>query len=110
MTGNKNLLTKQVPISDHQYIDVGDGSRIEVHGRGSVKTENIVLDDVWYVPGLTLNLVSASQLAQLDLTVGFSRSTCQIKSGSDDSVVGRAHCAADGIFELEFLKVPTTLS
>lgn len=110
MTGNKNLLTDMVPISDHHHVDVGDGSRIEVPCRGSVKTENIVLHDVWYVPGLTSNLVSASQLSQLDLTVGFSRSACQIKSGSDGSVVGRAHSTADGMFELEFLKVPTTPS
>lgn len=80
---------------------------MEVHGRGSVKTENIVLHDVLYVPGITSNLVSASQLAQLDMTVGFSLSACEIKNGSDGSVVGRAHVAADGMFELEFLKLPT---
>ena len=41
-----------------------DGMPVHVLGCGNVVTKAVVLPDAWYVPGLTANHVSVSQLSE----------------------------------------------
>lgn len=104
-TGNRDLLSGFKTLDDI-YIQAGDGvSSMPVRGCGSVITEKVVLPDVWFVPGLTDNIVSASQLIELDYSVGFTRGVCYIRGATDDTVIGEAPVGEDGKFQLKFLQV-----
>ena len=73
MTGDRTLISNLVPVSN-QVVQAGDGEGMLVCGRGSVNTERVVLPDVWYVPGLTMNLVSVGQLTEdPDLSVSITQ-------------------------------------
>nr|TKW01324.1 hypothetical protein SEVIR_8G172300v2 [Setaria viridis] len=63
MTGDRTLISNLVPVSN-QVVHAADGEGMQVCGRGSVITETVVLPDVWFVPGLTMNLVSVGQLTE----------------------------------------------
>ncbi|XP_044949244.1 uncharacterized protein LOC123398863 [Hordeum vulgare subsp. vulgare] len=104
-TGDHSLLSGFTP-EDGLFVKAGDGSPMQVLGRGSVVTGAVVLPDVWFVPGLTANLVSVSKLTELDYSVGFARAACYIRCAADGTVIGKAHAGEDGMFELDFLRVP----
>ncbi|XP_037415694.1 uncharacterized protein LOC119278449 [Triticum dicoccoides] len=105
-TGNRGLLFGFTPYQPGGFVESADGAApMQVLGHGSVITDTVVLPNVLYVPGLTANLVSASQLAELDYTVGFSRGACLIRSAADGTIVGKASVGGDGLFQLDFLQI-----
>ena len=91
--------------NDNLCVQAADGTPMPVRGRGNVETDNVVLPDVYYVPGLWTNLVSVGQLAGLDYCVGFSRGACHV-SDAAGTVVGTAHARGDGLYEVDHLRVP----
>lgn len=105
MTGDRTLISNLVPVSN-QVVRAGDGEGMLVCGRGSVNTEAVVLPDVWYVPGLTMNLVSVGQLTEdPDLVVSMGGGMCRISKTSDGSVLGRAPLRSNRKYVVDFLKV-----
>lgn len=77
VTGNHDLLSSFTTLqhSAELFVHAADGTPMQVLGCGNVVTDAVVLPDVWYIPGLTANLISVSQLAELDYGVGFSRAS-----------------------------------
>ncbi|OEL27127.1 hypothetical protein BAE44_0011854, partial [Dichanthelium oligosanthes] len=105
-TGNPTLLSGFVTkYDDDQFVHAVDGVPMPVRARGAVVTDAIVIPDVWFVPGLTANLVSVSQLAELDYSVGFGSRECCIRSAAGGTIVGKAHLREGGVYVLDFLKV-----
>ena len=105
MTGDRTLISNLVPVSN-QVVQAGDGEGMLVCGRGSVNTERVVLPDVWYVPGLTMNLVSVGQLTEdPDLSISMGGGMCRIRRTSDGSVLGRAPLRSNRKYVVDFLKV-----
>ena len=107
-TGDSSLITNLVVEPENNNglcVHAADGTPMPVLGHGSVVTTNVVLPEVYYVPGLPTNLVSVGQLAGLDYSVGFGRGACFVNSAAGETV-GRAHAGKDGLYEVEFLRVP----
>jgi len=114
MTGNQSLLLtgSYMPVHDGndgaEVIVVSRGTNgeavpLQVHSGGSVRTESVTLDDVWYVPGLDSNLVSTGQLARQGCAVNLGPGGCRITSGG--ALVGTARFTEACQFELDYLKV-----
>lgn len=61
--------------------------------------------DVWYVPGLVANVVSVSQLAELDYNMAFGCGRCNVRSAEDGVVAGAARAGEDGLFAVDFIRV-----
>ena len=78
-------------------VFVGNGMALQCVGTGSISCAMLVdgnsvsgkLADVWYVPGLTTNLLSVSCLTAKGWTVDFGKQGCSIKSAAG-AVVARA--------------------
>ena len=105
MTGDNSLISNLVPVIN-QVVEAGEGKGMKVCGKGSVNTEKVVLSDVWYVPGLTMNQVSVGQLTQdPDLIVEIGCGACRISKKSDGSVLGEARLRADHKYVVDFLKI-----
>uniref|UniRef100_A0ACD5ZG49 Uncharacterized protein n=1 Tax=Avena sativa TaxID=4498 RepID=A0ACD5ZG49_AVESA len=108
-TGNRSLLSGFKTVDDLLNIQTGDGRRMPVSGRGCVITETVLLPDVWFVPGLNHNIVSISQLIKLGCRVEMNHDACYITGATDDTVIGEAPVGENGMFKLEFLKVPPVM-
>ncbi|KAG2557188.1 uncharacterized protein LOC120685855 isoform X2 [Panicum virgatum] len=106
MTGDLNLLTGMVPVSN-KVVGTGSGKGMQVHGTGSVLTEAVVLPDVWYVPGLAARLVSVTQLTNdnPNLFIRMLGTACLVTKISDGSVIGSAHLRSDNKYEVDFLRI-----
>ncbi|WVZ49705.1 hypothetical protein U9M48_001037 [Paspalum notatum var. saurae] len=101
-TGDRGLLSGFITKHNDQFVHAADGVPMKVLARGAMVSDAVVLPDVWFVPGLTANLVSVSQLTELDYSVGFGCGECCISAAG--KVVGKAHRQDGGLYVLDFLK------
>lgn len=108
-TGDRNLLSGFTMVHDDQFVHAVNRVPMKVLARGAVVTDALVLPDVWFVPGLKENLVSVSQLAELDHSIGFGRGECCIKSARDAKIVGKGRLQKGGHYVLDYLKVPLAI-
>lgn len=107
VTGNRDLLSGFITKHNDVFVHAVDGVPMKVLARGAVVTDAVVLPNVWFVPGLTLNLVSASQLAELDYSIGFGCGQCCISANG--KIVGKGHLQEGGLYVLDYLKVPLAI-
>ncbi|CAN6226664.1 unnamed protein product [Urochloa humidicola] len=105
IASDPSFITELVPLSN-KVVGAGIGKGMQVYGIGKVNTEAVVLDDVWFVPGLSTNLVSVDQVTtDPDLIITFAGTGCHVKKMSDGSVIGSAHLRPDNKYEVDFLRI-----
>jgi hypothetical protein len=72
MTDDKKWFSSLVPLSHKEYVTFGDDKKGKVHGTGIIKiNDHFTLNDVALVHKLRYNLLSVSQLVDVDLDVLF---------------------------------------
>jgi hypothetical protein len=81
MIGTKNWLF-DFDENFRESVKLGNDSKMAVMGKGNIRL-NIerkihVITDVYYLPGLTNNLLSVGQLQQKGLTIVFRNNVCQL--------------------------------
>ncbi|VAH24185.1 hypothetical protein VPH35_017724 [Triticum aestivum] len=106
MTGYLNHLVDFTPtFGDQVIVDTPNMGPMAVHGRGSVNTASMTLQDVLYVPGLDVNLVATGQLAELGYTIAIGPYGCYVfKDNGGMNLVGKAHYVHGYMLELDFLR------
>ncbi|KMQ91985.1 gag-pol polyprotein [Lasius niger] len=90
MTGNREYFT-QIHKAHLSHIIVANDVSLSVQGTGDVKVkislhgtiDQITVKDVLYVPGLSPNLLSVSEMTAKGLTLKFEAETCQILDSSN---------------------------
>jgi len=80
MTGVDKYLEDVKPYAT-SYVTFDDGAKGKIVGIGNLVKHGLpILDDVLLVKGLTANLISISQLCDLELQVNFTKPKCQISN------------------------------
>ena len=77
MTGDQELLNNVILKRGKVYY--GDNSQGKIIGRGSISFENLTLENVFLVDGLKHNLISISQLCDLNYEVCFDASSWKVR-------------------------------
>jgi hypothetical protein len=89
MTKNKKWFTSLTPLSHRQYVTFGDDKKGKVLGTGVIKVnDHFTLNDVTPVNKLRCNLLSISQLVDVDLDVLFCKSSSRVLDSSGNLVCG----------------------
>ena len=91
MTFNSDIFYSKYLPSQPTSISTTDGSIMPVTHTGTVSSNNIYLSDVYFVPQLSLNLISVGQLCDLDLHLFFSRASGLIQDPLTKTTVGIGH-------------------
>ena len=95
-----------------QTVNMGDGGRIPLLGRGNIiahipisddQTEGATLANVHYAPGLTVNLLSVAAMTAKGLSVSFSERVCTIRN-QQKKIVGRAVQVTNKLYRLTMSK------
>ncbi|MCH87868.1 gag-pol polyprotein, partial [Trifolium medium] len=82
--GAESYLTK-LKTCPTSYVTFGDGAKGEIKGVGKLVNNGLPkLDNVLIVKGLTVNLISISQLCDLDLHVNFTKSGCNVTNDKQE--------------------------
>ena len=79
MTNDSSIFTMKTQSSSLPNIQTADGSTMKVTHIGTVSTEDLNLPDTYFVPNLSLNLVSIGQLCDLGLDIIFTSSGCHVQ-------------------------------
>ena len=81
MTGRKHWFT-QLDDSFNCNVKLGNGMKLEVLGKGTIKVKNdgivVVIQDVYYFPGLQNNLFSIGQMQEKALIFLIKQGTCKV--------------------------------
>ena len=76
---------------------------MQVCARGSVNCNGIKLDDVWYVPGVTVNMVAGAHFSNQEISLTLDRSAFSLKR-PDGTVVGKGRVKGN-LYEVDFLDI-----
>ncbi|CAM8887350.1 unnamed protein product [Rhodiola kirilowii] len=88
MTGNSEFLSYIRPVETMHFVTFADGKKSQVIGCGTLKVPDLpALEDVLLVEGLTMNLISISQLCDNGHYVSFSRDSCLVLDTNGCSVI-----------------------
>ena len=86
MSGDKSLFV-EINLKNQGYVTFGDNNRGKIIGSGKVGKEPLpTIDNVYLVEGLQHNLLSVSQLCDMDYNVSFESSHCTVLK--DEKIVG----------------------
>ena len=87
MTDKRHWFKNFEPIEKYCWgVTIADGHKLWVRGIGSIHVQSIInglvtheiLENVLYIPLLSKNLVSISQLMDMDIAVAFLNNTCKM--------------------------------
>ncbi|CAM8997743.1 unnamed protein product [Rhodiola kirilowii] len=114
MTGNSVFLSHIRHVEKMQFITFADGRKGQVIGCGTLKVPDLPeLEDTLLVEGLTMNLISISQLCVNGHYVSFSRDSCLVLDTNGCSVMRgkrRANnCYTIRMGDEDSIKSPSTL-
>ena len=91
MSGDKSLFV-EVTMKNHGYVTFGDNNKGKIIGIGKVGKEPLpTIDNVYLVDGLQHNLLSVSQLCDMDYDVKFESSHCTVLKDDKIAFVGLRH-------------------
>jgi hypothetical protein len=101
MTGNKKWFSSLTPLSHKENVTFGDDKKGKVLGTDIIKVNDcFTLNDVTLVDRLRYNLLSVSQLVDVDLSVFFHKSDSHVLDSSNKRVCDISHIV--NIFQANF--------
>jgi hypothetical protein len=101
MTDDKKWFSSLVPLSHKEYVTFGDDKKGKVHGTGIIKiNDHFTLNDVALVHKLRYNLLSVSQLVDVDLDALFCKSGSRVLDSFGNLVCGVSHIGK--VFQADF--------
>lgn len=86
ITNDFNCLYDTVSLEEEKMFGVANGAQLKCNATGKVKLvchnmKTVTANDVSFVPGVQMNLLSVSQMAQKGKTVVFDKSGCKVVDG-----------------------------
>jgi hypothetical protein len=112
MTPHSAHLSSLRPSSCHCIVHTVDGSPLFVAGQGTLSSDSFHIPDVSLVPDLTMQLMSARQIANHDCHVIHDPDVCYIQDHCTGQLVGTGPHRRDSrcLWELDLLHLPSTAS
>ncbi|CAL2250163.1 unnamed protein product [Prunus armeniaca] len=104
MTSDLSLFTSLSSLSTSISVLTANGTSMSLAGIGSITTSSICLSDVYYIPQLTLNLISISQLCASGYVVQFSSTSCYVQDPHSKKLIGAGR-REGGLYVLEKLQI-----
>jgi gag-polypeptide of LTR copia-type/Integrase core domain/GAG-pre-integrase domain len=109
MTGLKHLFKE---LDENYKLDVkfGNDKKMQVEGKGTIaiqtkKNGMKFLQDVYFIPELTQNLLSIGQLMKNGYKILFERDVCTIRDGSSNQILSETKMASNKLFPMEIADV-----
>jgi hypothetical protein len=109
MTPHSAHLSSLQPSSHHCIVHTTDGSPLSVAGQGTLSSDSFHVPDVSLVPDLTMQLMSAGQIADHDCRVILDPDVCYIQDRRTSHLVGTGSRCRDSqcLWELDWLHLPS---
>ncbi|KAK2973102.1 hypothetical protein RJ640_009754 [Escallonia rubra] len=109
MTSHLTIFFSKSHTPNTPVIHTADGSRMHASHIGHVSTSTLTLPDTYFIPNLTLNLISVGQLCELGLDLHFTSSGCSVQDPRTGQILGIGR-KNGRLYELTNLRIPSALS
>jgi hypothetical protein len=109
MTPDSSIFSFKSVLPCLTNIYTANGSHLNVSHIGSVSTCQLSVSDTYFVPHLSLNLLSVVQLCELGLELHFSNRGCDVQDPQTEQLIGTTR-KVGRLFELSSLHLPPTIS
>ena len=86
---------------------VADGTILPITSCGLLHTAHFHVPDVTYIPQLSMNLISANQLASHVCLVIFYEFVCRVQGRLTGTLIGAGH-RRSGVYVLDHLHLPSS--
>ena len=107
MSPDSQLFSYVILTTHAPFIQTANGSHIVASHTGSVSTPTLSLSDTYFIPNLTLNLISVGQLCELGFDLWFGSSGCRVQDPRMNQVLGIGR-RVERMFKLTSLHLPST--
>ena len=109
MSSDSSVLSSLRSLDFPVNVLTADGTPLPVASRGTLSTPSFSVPDVSHVPRLTMNLFSAAQLTDSGCRVILDVDSCSVQDRHTKVLVGAGprHRDSPGLWELEWLRVPS---
>ena len=107
MSPDSQLFSSVIPTTHAPFIQTANGSHIIASHTGSVSTPTLSLSNIYFIPNLTLNLISVGQLREFGFDLWFGSSSCHMQDPRMNQVL-RTGYRMGRMFELTSLHLPST--
>jgi hypothetical protein len=109
MTGDRQKF-RDIDSTVSGKVTFGDGSTIEIQGRGSILLQGIsgdqwLLYDVYFIPKLRSNLVSLGQLTEIGHRVVMDEDLIEVSEKNPERVTMRVQRTANRLYKIELKPV-----
>jgi hypothetical protein len=87
VTSDQSQLVSSTPITEDASVQTADGTLCHITHKGSLCTPQFTIPNIFFVHGLSMNLLSAGQITDQNCFVGFDDS-CFVQDRRIGAVIG----------------------
>jgi hypothetical protein len=112
MTSDKSQLDFCRPFPNNRHVQTADGSSCIVTHHCNLATSYFTVSNVSFVPQLSMNLMSISQLTDKNCFIGFDDTSCFVQDRRTQALLGTGHRhkSSSGLYILDCLHLPMSSS
>jgi hypothetical protein len=110
MTSNHSKLASSKPVPDGDSVQTVDGTLCHITHEGSLCNSHFTVPNIFFVPELSMNLLSVDQIIDHSCFVGFDDSSCLVQDHRTGDVIGtgRHRKSAPRLYILDTLHLPSS--
>ena len=106
MTSNESQFFDKAPLEHPITIYTADGTPMPVSHKGTISSPSLSINDTFYIPKLSLNLLSIGQLCELGVDLLFTNHGVDVQDPRTGQVLGTSR-KVGRMFEVHDLKIPS---
>jgi hypothetical protein len=105
-------LVSSTPVTEDASVQTADGTLCHITHKGSLCTPQFTVPNIFFVPELSMNLLSVGQITYHNYFVGFDDSSCFVQDRRTGAIIGIGHrrSTAPHLYILDSLHLPSSTS
>jgi hypothetical protein len=109
VTSDQSKLASTTPVTDGASVQTADGTVCHITHKGSLSDPHFIVPNIFFVPELSMDLLSVGQITDHNCFVGFDDSSCFVQDLRTGEVIGtgRRRRAAPRLYILDSFRLPS---
>jgi hypothetical protein len=109
VTSDQSRLASTAPVNKGTSVQTADGTLYHVTHKGSLFNSNFIVPNIFFVPELSMDLLSVGQITNHNCFVGFDDSSCFVQDRHTGDVIGtgRRRKSSPCLYILDTLCLPS---
>jgi hypothetical protein len=108
VTSDQSRLASTTPVTEGTSVQTADGTLCHVTHKGSLSDSNFTVPNIFFVPELSMDLLSVGQITDHNCFIGFDDSSCFVHDRHTWDVIGtgRHRKSSPRLYILDTLCLP----